>query len=128
MAFTYNVTTSLGRVRLLCNDNTEASAIFQDAEIDYFLELENSNIRKAAALGLETIAGNEVLVQKRIRLLDLTTDGPAEADALLKRASLLREQADKAENEEDGGFDWAEMPLDDFAIREMIENELLEDV
>ena len=44
----------------------------------------------AAALALETIAANEALVEKRITLLDLKTDGPAVCDALLKRAQQLR--------------------------------------
>ncbi len=126
MAFTYDVTTTRGKVRLLCTDSVLANEIFADAEIDAFLTLESSDVRRAAALALETIASSEVLVQKRIRLLELTTDGPAESAELLKRAKLLRDQALEAEAGTDSMIDWAEMNLDDFSVRERLINEALD--
>lgn len=92
MTFSYDIETDRGKVRLLATDTQSDRVIFDDDEIDAFLAIEGS-VFPAAALALETIAANEALVQKRIKLLDLTTDGPAVADALAKRAASLRERA-----------------------------------
>ena len=127
MVFSYDPTTDLGKVRLLCTDSIEAYEIFTDADITAFMDIEGSNVRKSAALALETIASSEVLVQKRIRLLELTTDGPAESAALLQRSKMLRAQADDDEAAESSSIDWAEMNLDDFSVRERIINEGLRD-
>ena len=116
MAFTYTLSTDAGKVRLMVPDNNASSYVFEDDEIDAFLSLENSNVRRAAALALETIASNEAYVLKVIELLDLKTDGARTSDALLKRAKLLRDQADRADAAEDGGaWDIAEWTVSEFA-------------
>ena len=56
------------------------------------------------------IAVNEVLVQKRIRLLDLTTDGPAEANALRALAAQYRAEADEEAATAAGSVGWLELP------------------
>ena len=127
MAFTFDLTTDRGKVRLLCTDSVAAYEIFSDDSIDAFLTLESSNVKKAAALALETIASSEVLVQKRIKLLDLSTDGPAESAELLKRAGLLRGQAADDEDGDYSPFDIAELVYDPFSLRERIIDEALED-
>lgn len=86
-------------VRLIIADTD--SDYFTDAQIESFLRLEGDDVRRASALALETMASNEALVQKQIRILDLSTNGPAVAKELRERAAVLREQAD----DEDGGFD-----------------------
>ncbi len=90
-------------VRLLITD-TEGppNRYFTDPQVEDFLRMEDQSVRRAAALALETMARNETLVQKRIRILDLQTDGPAVAKELRESAQALRNQAD----EEDGGFDY----------------------
>ena len=109
MTFTaYDPATSRGRVRLLCRDTTTPGHLYEDAEIDAFLALAEDNVLLAGAMALENVASNEVLVQKRIRLLDLQTDGPAEATALLKLAATLRQQA--ADFADD--IDWVELVYD----------------
>lgn len=126
MAFTYDPTSDAGKVRLLCTDTDSSSQIFSDAEIDAFMALENNQIQRSAALALETIASDKALTLKVIRLKTISTDGAALSDALLKRAAMLRKQADDAEAREDGGaFDWAEMVLDDFGARERLWNQRL---
>lgn len=115
MAFTYDTTTSRGLVRLIISDTTEANATFDDAEIDAFLGLEGDLVDLAAARALETIATNEALVQKRIRLLDLTTDGPAVARALREHAAQLR-----ASHEADDDFAVATMVVDQFTARDRL--------
>jgi hypothetical protein len=120
MAFTYDVSTPRGQVRLLCTDADAANQIFSDAEIDAFLALEADDVRYAAAQALDTIASQQVLLLKVIRLLDLQTDGAAVAREVRQRAQDLRDQADS-----DAGFDIAEMVPNDFAARERIWKEFL---
>jgi len=127
MAFTYNVATDLGKVRLLCTDRDAANPIFEeDDEIQVFLDLMGGNVLRAAAMALLTIAAEETLLLKRIKLLDLHTDGPAEAAALRELAKTYQEKADLAEAAEAGGtFDYAEMVVDVFTARERRDKEAL---
>lgn len=120
MSFTYNANLSTDRdkVRLLATDVDAANPIFTDAEMDAFMSLEGSNVKRSAALALETIARNQVLVLKVIRLLEIQTDGASVARELRMQADNLRAQADRDEASSDGGaFDWAEMVVDDFSLR-----------
>lgn len=126
MAFTYDPTTDAGRVRLLIFDTdtvTAANQIFSDAEIDAFLDMEDTSVRRAAALALETIATQEVLIQKVVRNMDLQTDGARVSAELRARAKSLREQEEQGL--EDGGFDWAESIYDVFTYRDRIIKEAL---
>ncbi len=112
MAFTYDVSTDRGKVRLLITDVQEANPLFQDAEIDAFLAM-NTSVRLAAAAALEVIAASEVMVLKKIVNLDLETDGPAVARELRELAKQLR-----AQDSAIGAFDIAEQIHDDFTARE----------
>lgn len=126
MAFTYSLATDTGKLRLLIMDNQAASYLLEDDELDAFLSLESSNLKRGAALALETIARNEVYVLKVIELLELKTDGAAVARELRFQAKVLRDQADRDEAAEDGGaFDIAEMVVDSFTARQRIANEAL---
>lgn len=80
-------------IRLLISDlATEvADRSFTDADLQAFLDLEGS-VKLAAAQALDALASNEALVSKRIRTLDLQTDGPAVAKALREHAAALRSQ------------------------------------
>lgn len=123
MSYTYNLTTDIGKIRLLIPDRIESEAMFSDEELSEFLSLE-FQVKTAAALALETIAADETLVQKRITLLDLSTDGPAVAKALLDRAKALRDQtkavASDAELVDDGGFAIASPAYYPFGVRELM--------
>jgi predicted deacylase len=126
VAFTYNIATDRGKVRLLCTDTDAAYPLFEDDEIDYFFTLMGNNHLRAAAVALLTIAAQETLLMKRIKLLDLHTDGPAEAAALRALAADYQEKADLAEAADVGGtFDYAEMVVDIFTARERIDKEAL---
>lgn len=116
--------TSTNKVRLLIGDIDVTDKIFNDSAIDAFIAMAlDNNIKRAAAQALLVIAVNEVLVQKRIKLLDLSTDGPAEATALQALAKELIRQAD--EEEVDGAFDFAEMvdtpfQYDEFVVKDRL--------
>ena len=124
MAFTYDLTTDVGRVRFLIPDRDEHNAFFQDNEIEYALTLEGS-VKRAAAQCLETQASDEAYVQKQIKLLDLSTNGPAVAKELRERAAGLRAQADIDDLNDGSAFDFAEMNVSDFAEREIVRNRYL---
>jgi hypothetical protein len=81
-----------GGVRLLVNDVDEASPVFTDEEIAAFLTLEGGIVKLAAATAIDTNADNEALASKVLRTQDLSTDGAKVAEALHKRADMLREQ------------------------------------
>jgi hypothetical protein len=98
---TVDPTTTIGRVRLLATDLDEVSPLFEDAQITALLDMEAESVKRAAALALETIASSEALVSKKIRTLDLQTDGPAVAAELRARAKSLREQAAEVEDLDD---------------------------
>jgi len=116
MTYSYDVTTSVGQVRLLIPDRVTPNQVFENEEIEAYLALKGDDIRCAAAAALETIAADQALVLKVMTLLDVHTDGARVAEALLKRAMMLREQAEA----DSTTFDWAEMVTTDFAARERI--------
>lgn len=129
MTFTYAVSdlsSNLARVRLLIKDTDSTNAIFQDEEINVFLSLEDSNLKRSAALAYETIAGNQAYVQKVMRTLDISTDGASLARALREQAAGWRTQAAEEEAEDTGGaFDYAELVYDWPTGRERLWNEAL---
>jgi hypothetical protein len=101
-------------------------SILSDADITSLLSLEGSNVKLAAAQGLDIIASSEALVQKRITLLDIKTDGPAEARALREHAKALRQQVeDGFDPTGEGLVDYAEMGLSPFGDRQRWWNEYL---
>lgn len=125
MAFTYDVSSPGGQVRLLIFDTNSDSYVYEDAEIAAFLTLEHGSVRRAAALALEGIASNEAFTLKVVQLLDLKTDGAQTATALMSRAKELRAQALLDDAAESGGFDIAEWVNDSFTFRQRIINQAL---
>lgn len=107
MAFTYDLDTDAGKVRLLLSDVDEPTAVFTDAEIDAFLELESGSVKRAAAQAIDANATNEALASKVLRTQDLTTDGARVADAMRKHAASLRAQADRQDTLDEAADDEA---------------------
>lgn len=106
MAFTYDPSTPAGKVRMLARDTVEAAALFTDDEITAFLDLQNQDVKLAAADALDAVADNQVLLLKKVKLGDIGTDGPAVAEALRDSANRLRKQV---YGEDDAGFEIAEL-------------------
>lgn len=127
MTATYDLSQDVGVVRLLCTDVAIATPILQDEDYTALLSLEGGDIKLAAAQALDTIATNEALTQKVLRILDLSTDGAKLADSLFKRAAALRAQvaADQAAAEAGTDWDWAEAVYDAASERERIINQAL---
>ena len=101
---TTDLSTTIGKIRLMIPDRGTTSSAggdlwfaFSDGEISAFYELEGNSLKRATALALETLASNDALVKGVTETLDLKVDGAKAAEAMLKRAKLLREQADETE-------------------------------
>ena len=98
------------QVRVLIAD-VGSDPLLDDLTIDAYLELNLvagvPNVRLAAADALEAIAVSEVLVSKKIRTNDLTTDGPAVSAELRALAKQLRDRAEREIDAADifDGFD-----------------------
>ena len=95
MAFTYDIDSSRGRVRLALGDAREDKgprpdkSNFSDSEIDYFLTTQGNGINKSVAMGLE-ILGNEWLsysISEKEGEIDYDAKGLAEV--FFKRAADL---------------------------------------
>lgn len=116
MAFTTDVTTDIGKVRLLITDLDSTKPIFpDDAQIQAMLDMEIGEPRLAGALALEIIAGNRALTMQVVQLLDLKMDGKSTADALRATAKQWRDSvADSwegimfAEQVDNSDFAWRE--------------------
>jgi hypothetical protein len=101
MADTYDLNTPVGQVRLLINDtdvNSQAGAVFTDAEVTAFLTMNRSSVKRAAAAALLVIAADEALTSKVIQDHDLTTDGAKLAAELRIQAASLKAEATDDDN------------------------------
>ena len=103
MSFTYDPSTDAGKVRLLISDTQNVNHIFEDTEIQGFLEI-SSDVRLAAAMAIECIAVSEVLLLKVITTQNLSTHGEKMGRVLKELAESLRARVDQ-----DYAFDYAEM-------------------
>lgn len=94
----------IASVRLLIADPTGPKQLLSDEEITTALDRTGGSDLRAAARCLEAIAVSEVLVGKKIRTQDLSTDGPAVSAELRALAARYRAEADDADPEA-GAFD-----------------------
>jgi hypothetical protein len=124
MVFTYDLTTDVGRCRLMVPDRVEDAPIFTDQEIESFLAIEG-DVKLATALALETIASNDAYELKAIKAGTVALDGPRTAEGILKRAALLRQQVAYGDAADGVYFDIAEMVTGPFSYRERLGNEAL---
>lgn len=104
MAFTTDPTDPIGKVRLYNGDRTEAKAIFDDDETNFFIS-EESTLKRAAAASLEAMAASNALLAKALESMNFKEDTRNVATALLATAQRLRD----SENEEpaEGFSEWA---------------------
>lgn len=80
-------------VRLLIAD-TATPQLFTNDQLQSFLDLEDGNVKVAAAQALDTMASSEVMVSKVITSNGLSTNGAAVAAELRARGKTLRDHAD----------------------------------
>jgi hypothetical protein len=125
MTATYDPTSIIGQVRLLAQDTDITNPIFDDDEITAFLILQKSNVFLAAAAALDVVAASEIYIQKRIKLLDLVTDGVQEFTGLHALAQSYRDLVNQGLDSTLAPFDWAEQVTDEFSERERLLKQLL---
>lgn len=121
MGFSYDPGSDIGKVRMLIPDRTAAAHVFEDEELSAYLGLADGPMR-AAALALETVASDMAITLRITTVLGLSVNGAAASDAVLRRANALRAQADAADANAGGAFDWAEFALDPFGTRAVLWN------
>lgn len=125
MSFTYDPTTNIGRVRRTIPDKDESNAFWTDAEIESFLADEDNSWRRATALALETMASDDLLVLKVVKVQNIETNTDRMMLALLKRAQKLRDDAVVEEANAGDAFEVAEVIVTDFQLRERIMGQAL---
>ena len=102
--------TPIKQVRVLIAD-MGTPPLLDDQTLQTYLEMQGWEddarwaVKRAAADALEAIAVSEVLVSKKIRTQDLSTDGPAVAAELRKQAIGLRQRADDEDPDLGGTFE-----------------------
>ena len=123
MAFTYDLTTNRGKVRLKIRDTDTADAtrqLFNDDEIDFFLTEAITDLNLAAAGALDAISANAALLAKMEKIGDYSIDSKAMAAAVMKIAAHYRSLSEQAP-----AFGFAEQTLSKFSWDEIVVNELL---
>ena len=96
MAFTYDVTTDIGKVRLLAADTDRESHDFDDEEIVFALEA-CGDVRRAAAMLLVALASNRARLAVRVGRGSVNEDLTQVAKELRAQAEALIAQADAAD-------------------------------
>lgn len=123
MAFTYDLGTNRGKVRLKIRDTDTADStrqLFNDEEIDFFITEAVSDLNLAAAGALDAIAANAALLAKSTKIGDYSIDSKAMAEAVMKVAAHYRALSEGAP-----AFDYAELNLSPFSEAELIWNDVL---
>lgn len=98
--------TPIDIIRLNITDTSAPDKqLFRDEQLQAWLTQYDGSINRATYRALVTIATSTVLVSKKIRTQDLTTDGPAEAAALLALAKTYKDEADATDADAGSFFD-----------------------
>jgi len=118
MAFTYDVSTNVGKVRRKIADTNSASYSFEDAEVEAALAEHDDSLNRAAADLLRTMAVDMAKLEKRIKALDVEVDRKGMSKALLDAARALDEADVDA-----GGFAIASAVGNFFGKRERLRKE-----
>lgn len=93
--------------------------LLSDEDIQVYIDANPTEVKLAAADALDAMAVNQALILKKIKLLDLETDGPALAKELRAAAKNLRDQVFSDEFVE-SDFDIAEQINDFPGLREKV--------
>jgi len=109
-------------IRLNTFGDDTSDPIFSDEELLYLYTQQQNSVKRASAQVLRIVAVREAFVQKVIKLLQLSTNGAATAQALRTLAQDLEAQAETEENEasNSSGFAIANPILTTFNFDEII--------
>lgn len=83
---------------------TASVTMLTDADIlgllDQYSDSPDVAVKRAAADAMDIIASSEAMISKKIKILDLQTDGASIADSLRKHAQSLRDEVLNKDNQE----------------------------
>lgn len=96
MAFTYDVTTARGKVRLTIADTSATAYAFEDAEIDYFLTEADDEIAGASYLAVLSLLSSKARRVKAATVGDTSYDDRAQVEALQALADRLADTSGQA--------------------------------
>lgn len=85
-------------------DDGSPSQMFNDAQIETYLSVNDGNVKRAAADAIRALAVSEGLISKVVKTEDLQTDGAKLASALRSVAADLEESADREDDRDNHGF------------------------
>ena len=115
MAFTYDPTTNLGKVRNLIGDTVDSGHILEDADINAFISMANTDLYKAASFCLYRIAATQALLAKVKKAGDYMEDLRDIAENI---RAVAKEYAGISENTPAEAQ--AESFVNDFSYRDVI--------
>jgi len=114
MTWSYDPSTSVGRVRLRIADTNADRQVLADEDIEAFLSMAGDSIPLAAAMALESIAMNELLCLKVVNLMGaIITDAASAAKQIREIAKSLRVEYATMSDATSAGFVSIEMVDDD---------------
>lgn len=94
MAWTYDLATDTGKIRLRIQDTTSTAALFSDEEIAYFVSIEGA-VDLAAAMAFETLAARTAAQPESEKIGDYSITRRS-ASQFLEQAKAIRAGATAA--------------------------------
>ncbi|MBI4708238.1 MAG: hypothetical protein HY761_10010 [Candidatus Omnitrophica bacterium] len=122
MAFTFDPTTNLGKVRFLIGDMTDSGHVFEDATINAAISFTSSDLYAAAALCLYSLSASKALLAKRKAAGKYSEDLTAIAKECRETAKAYEEKSRSIPSEAQ-----AEQFLTDFNYNQILQNKALRD-
>lgn len=92
-AFTYDLSTALGKTRLFCLDTNRGDYIYSDAELQVFLDTFAGSPMLAAAFAIDGYATDAAKVAIATKNDNQSTDPTKMPELLAARAKTLRDMA-----------------------------------
>jgi hypothetical protein len=87
VAFTYDLTTNRGKVRLRLADTVSDGHVFTDAEIDYFLTVGGA-VNTAVIEGIDVLLVDAARREKAVNLTGTAVNDKGRTEALLKARAI----------------------------------------
>jgi hypothetical protein len=124
VSFTFDVSTDLGKCRLLITDTDSTRPLMDDDDVQAFITM-SGHYMPGAAMALDALAANMLLSQGVVNIMGMTVDSAAAAKMLMVRAEKLRSDYALYSASNGPGFATAEMPDGAFSWEEKILKEYL---
>ena len=87
MAFTYDLSTDRGKLRLRISDTSSTAYVFEDAELDVFLS-DGGSVKGGAVEAYQSLLANAALRTKYFQLQGVSYDDRHQADHLYNLIGL----------------------------------------